>query len=340
MKFPDSIDEILKEIDITLEDWPGNCHAIASQILKLMPIEGMRLCRGHWYGYIHKESVYKSRSIQQHTWLELEDGRILDPTRWAIVNPKKPHLYIGENDYYDEFGLFLKQKSYFPTLGKVNYPFLDNLKSLSLKDFQILFHDTKIPETEQGWQNICYKFDDMRQSEPWSIENAEDKYRVIQKIGLKSFIQIDMWNTVIDQDKVYVNPFSNRFYEAPKREEISNARKIFLIFNRFLCIEDRENIEEELDEFGYSLERDLWDSLNNIDKFTENMPEITLENLPNIDGMIDTLSVIASELLGKGYGKELEVERYARSLGVKNKKELSILMETFGNRCSYDLRWY
>lgn len=144
----------------------------------------------------------------------------------------------------------------------------------------------------------------------------------------------------MEQEKVYVNPFSNRFYEAPQREEITDARKLFMIFNKFLCIEDRENIEKELDEFGYNLERDLWDSLNEFEKFTKFLPEVPLDNLPNINGMIDTLSVIAGELLGKGYGKELEVERYARSLGIKNKKELGNLLETFGNRCSYDLRWY
>lgn len=339
-KFPDSIEEIAKEIDIPVQNWPGNCHGIATEILKLMPIEGMRLCRGHWNGYISKESVYRNRSIQQHSWLELEDGRILDPTRWAIVSPNKPHLYVGVNDHYDEFGLHLKKKSYFPTLGKVEYPFLKNLQTLSSDDFELLFQDAKIPDTENGWQNICYKFDDILKSEPWSIDNVEEKYLVIQKIGLKAFIQIDMWNAVIDQEKVFVNPFSNRFYEAPENEGISDARKLFMILNRFLCIEDREYIEEELEEFGYSLEKDLWESLNTMDSFTRNMPEMTIENLPNINGMIDVLSVISSELLGKGYGKELEVERYARSIGIRNKDELNNLLETFGNRCNYDLRWY
>lgn len=339
-KFPLDPKIIANEIEIPLDEWPGNCHVIASNILKKMPIQGMRLCRGHWTGYINKESVYRTSFIQQHSWLELEDGRILDPTRWAITSPKIPSIYIGLNDNYDEFGLMTKKKNYMPTLGKVEYPYIKNLKAMSNEDFKLIFSDTQRPDTERGWETISYQFDILLKSEPWTIDNVEEVYSVIERNNLKAWVQIDMWNSVMEQEKTHCNPFANYYYDPPKLLEITETEKLFKILNNFLCIEDRENIEQELEEIGYSMESDLWDNMNYMESIIKSNPEIEIENLPNIDGMIDTLSVIAGELLGKGYGKELQVERYARSLGIINKRELSDMLEAFGNRCSYDLRWY
>jgi len=48
---------------------------------------------------------------QQHSWLRLQDGRILDPTRWAFDRPDKPYLYLGDNDAYDDAGLWLAERS-------------------------------------------------------------------------------------------------------------------------------------------------------------------------------------------------------------------------------------
>jgi hypothetical protein len=45
-----------------------------------------------------------------------------------------------------------------------------------------------------------------------------------------------------------------------------------------------------------------------------------------------------SELLGRGFGKILEVERFAKSIGYP-RKEFSDLLERFGQRSGYDLGW-
>jgi len=48
--------------------------------------------------------------------------------------------------------------------------------------------------------------------------------------------------------------------------------------------------------------------------------------------------VIAGDILGKGFGTELAVERYARSIGL-DRDGLHREMVSFGQRASYDLCW-
>lgn len=51
-----------------------------------------------------------------------------------------------------------------------------------------------------------------------------------------------------------------------------------------------------------------------------------------------SLAVIARDLLGKGFGAELEVERYAKSIGM-DRQSLHRALEDFGRRAGYDLPW-
>lgn len=332
--FPLEPEKLAEMIDIPLDKWPGNCHGVASAVLKLVPVKGMKLCRGHWHGYISKNSVYRSQGIQQHSWLELEDGRILDPTRWAMEEPDSPSIYLGINDCYDEYGAMLKQKSYYPSLGKVEYPFISNIKSMNVEQFKTVFPDSIMPKTDDGWYYLTENLHSRLKEPPEHHQNCRDLYQVLQDIGMKAFIQIDMWNSVMEPHLVYARNDANRYFSVPEPYEMTDTKKLFLIFNRFLCIEDRDNIEEELDELGYELERDLWGSLNTMEHYLD----VALEDLPNIDHMIDNLSVISGDLLGRGYGKELEVERFAKSLGW-SRHDLKEKLESFGNRCGYCLSW-
>ena len=101
---------VAEEIGIPLREWPGNCHGVAEAILHALPVPGMRLVRGHYDGPVARTSVYRGGSgPQQHSWLRLADGRILDPTRWAMERPSAPAIYVGENDHYDEAGAQLHQ---------------------------------------------------------------------------------------------------------------------------------------------------------------------------------------------------------------------------------------
>lgn len=87
--FPMSAEDIAGQIGIPLQAWPGNCHAIATAILNTFPMQGLRLVRGHYTGYVSPKSVFRRGAPQQHSWLRLGDGRILDPTRWVFTAPER-----------------------------------------------------------------------------------------------------------------------------------------------------------------------------------------------------------------------------------------------------------
>ena len=50
------------------------------------------------------------------------------------------------------------------------------------------------------------------------------------------------------------------------------------------------------------------------------------------------MALVAFELLGNGFGVELEVESYARSIGM-DRDALHCALVSFGDRAGYDLAW-
>lgn len=81
--------------------WEGRCSEIAAAAIRA-GVEG-ELIRGMWTGPVAEGNVFSGRPITQHTWVLLKDGKIFDPTRW-VFEGKKPYLYIGPSDHYDEGG--------------------------------------------------------------------------------------------------------------------------------------------------------------------------------------------------------------------------------------------
>lgn len=99
------VNKVAKKIKIKTEDWAGNCYGIASACLRHKVVEG-KLCYGHWIGPISKFSKFaKNISIgfAHHGWIELKNGGIFDPTRWAF-EMVEPYIYVGKNDHYDMGG--------------------------------------------------------------------------------------------------------------------------------------------------------------------------------------------------------------------------------------------
>jgi hypothetical protein len=335
---------IAAEINIPLEDWPGNCHGIAEAILRRLPIAGMRLVRGHYDGWVSKDSVYRG-SIQQHSWLELEDGRILDPTRWAMSNPKKPSIYLGENDHYDEASIGMKAKSR-PAIAMSMFmqghaatgpqaAVLQKLQDLPTWRVEELFEAGGLtaPSGEIGNRDAERLYD--RLSDPVEhFREPEAFFGKLRDAGLSAMVPIDIMTRVLDPEKVFVDRGANLLYEAPAAEEINGTQKLFKIFCRFLSIEARElHIENELEEIGYTLD-DLHTALNDMESWLKYDPEASY--LPR--DITDTLSVIASDLLGKGFGVEIEIERYAKSIGL-DRDGLHRELVSFGERAQYDLAW-
>jgi len=57
-----------------------------------------RARHGHWTGDVAYGSHFDRRAqlpFIAHGWIQLDDGRVLDPTRWVFENVA-PYLYVGE----------------------------------------------------------------------------------------------------------------------------------------------------------------------------------------------------------------------------------------------------
>lgn len=328
--FPLEPEELARAIDIPLSEWPGNCHGVACAVRDLVPVEGMRLARGHWLGEVSRKSVYRSSGPVQHTWLLVKDGRILDPTRWAIMSPERPSIYLGPNDSYDEGGRFLAARMPPPFPGSRN-PWTEIAGAMD-EDLRGELA-TALRTDARSLRSIAIRLEHAIKSDPGQVPAADRIFDILARAGRKAVIPIDSWNRVMESGKLYCRPGSNRTFTLPDPPALNDVEIVWEIFNRFLTIEERPEIEEELGELGYSLERDLWQSLNALEGMKSWLP---MSLLPR--GICDTLSVIAGDLLGKGFGEELRVERFAASLGV-DARRLDSLLRAFGKRSGYDLGW-
>jgi len=97
--------KVAKTIGMPLKRWPGNCFAIASQMVKHKIISGTAVY-GHWLGPIAENSFFAPKAhlgFVQHGWVQRPDGSIVDPTRY-VFEAVKPYVYEGPSDHYDEGG--------------------------------------------------------------------------------------------------------------------------------------------------------------------------------------------------------------------------------------------
>jgi len=140
------INVIVKMIDTPNHDvsrWKGNCYHVACQIVKEdVLMTECRVVYGHYLGPISSDGFFKDRigmPFVQHGWIELNNGDVIDPTRWVFEN-KKPYIALIEKDNvvmeeYDEGGNKWKEETTNPPPeycedGKT-YPF-------SKKDFDAI----------------------------------------------------------------------------------------------------------------------------------------------------------------------------------------------------------
>lgn len=329
--FPMDPEELARAIDIPLVEWPGNCHGIACAVRDLAPVEGMRLARGHWLGDVSRKSVYRSSGVIQHSWLIAPDGRILDPTRWAILSPEKPSIYLGPNDSYDEGGRILASRMP-PLFPGVQNPWRDMAEAMN-EDLREELAAALSADPEH-LMSLANRLEHAVKSDPSQVPEAAEVFGILERAGRKAAIPIDSWHRVMEPEKLFCRPGSNRTFSLPEAPELNDVEIVWEIFNRFLTIEERPNIEEEIGELGYSLDGDLWRRLNELEGMKSWLP---MNLLPR--DLCDTLSVIAGDLLGKGFGEELRVERFAASLGV-DVRRLDALLQAFGERSGYDLGWH
>lgn len=303
-------------IDIPLSQWPGNCHAIACAIRDLVPVKGMRVARGHYHGPISRGSVYSGGPLQQHSWLVAPDGRILDPTRWAMECPERPGIYLGPCDHYDEGGRALAARMPPPFPGR-GPDFSANVARLDQEDRARL---ARLVGLQDPHSSILS--DQIRRTAQLDPDDGEDLaslYRLLEKAGLKGIIPIDSWVRVMQPETIYCRPDANRFFSLPKAEEISPHILVVRLLVAFCLVEHRDNLAEELEEHGISLD-EYYTALDRLEKW-----DMPLNYLPSGDRFV--LGVVMSDLLGNGFGQSLRVERYAASLGYQGARCAEALNE-------------
>ncbi len=98
-----TIEDIENKLDLPTEHWHGKCTLIAHYAHWFI---GGHEIYGKYQGPIDEDGYWENRRAlpNNHGWVLLDDGRILDPTRWSFENVE-PYIYIGKNDDdYDEGG--------------------------------------------------------------------------------------------------------------------------------------------------------------------------------------------------------------------------------------------
>ncbi len=94
--------QIARIIDLPLAEWPGRCNVVA-----LLMLEAGLACGdmigGRYHGVVAPGTLFSTRDPRcgiGHVWIELTDGRHLDPTRWAFEGVA-PYLWCGAPTDYE-----------------------------------------------------------------------------------------------------------------------------------------------------------------------------------------------------------------------------------------------
>lgn len=98
-----TVEDLEDLLDEDAMEWEGQCYRLAHAASKL--VKG-RPVYGHYTGPVNEWGYWGDRAglpFQQHGWVQLPDGRVLDPTRW-LFEGADPYVYIGSDEDYDEGG--------------------------------------------------------------------------------------------------------------------------------------------------------------------------------------------------------------------------------------------
>lgn len=77
-----SYGDAAEAIDIPLKRWAGNCHGISTLLVDKGIVPGV-VRRGYWLGDCAPNAYFRS-NFAQHSWIELPNGGVCDPTGFAF----------------------------------------------------------------------------------------------------------------------------------------------------------------------------------------------------------------------------------------------------------------
>ena len=198
------------------ETWPGRCHEIALAAASL--IDGGEAVYGHYRGPVDPHgywSGYERRPFIQHGWVQLDDGGVLDPTRWSFLD-EEPEIAIFHeweaSDEYDRGGNRTRAEMMKPAppwdpSTKVGARGAAGAVSLAVpkgSDLEMTLN-TLLGEDQHGTdENDGYVITIMQAAwlanAPYDILAPHQKaiYELLDGAGLRAFVPQDNWEQAME----------------------------------------------------------------------------------------------------------------------------------------------
>lgn len=183
------------------KEWEGNCFLMASHMVNHNLIDGAAVY-GHWVGPVVPNSIFFKKktlsSFVQHGWVRNSQAdpseRIIDPTRW-VFEGKRPYIYIGPSDHYDEGGNQFRRTVYTtaPTLGPSSeLVTLTRLPMAAWKRIQhVLTTCGSFAENPVRTVSLAQLFWIANQPPDVFLEHTPAIYLCFERIGRRALIPID-----------------------------------------------------------------------------------------------------------------------------------------------------
>ena len=106
-----SIEDLEEETGLSVDEWHGKCTLISNAAARLIG-DGCHAVYGHYIGDVDPFGFWGERAgngFIQHGWVLLDNGLVLDPTRWSFEGVE-PYIFLGSSEDYDEGGNVWRQK--------------------------------------------------------------------------------------------------------------------------------------------------------------------------------------------------------------------------------------
>jgi len=192
--------EILEaKVGLPADQWHGKCAQIADHAAEL--VDGGTNIYGHYLGEKDPDGYWGKRSnipFEQHGWVLLDDGRILDPTRFSFEN-KEPYIYLGDSmGEYDEGGNKWRETMLRPCPSPIGGR-KHSLKNLSGPEKSALEHVTETP-----FEMITFEQLGWAASLPYNRLGmfVHFVYTALKKNNLGGFIPLDNWKLAVREGRV------------------------------------------------------------------------------------------------------------------------------------------
>lgn len=200
-----SLKEVEKVVGIDAVRWKGRCHEVALAIIRQKLVTG-KAVYGMFYGKIAGGSYFNpgektAKMLQRHGWIELADGRILDPTRWVFEN-KEPYLWVSsvpavKCEEYDLGASRFNSHHAAPILD-----FHDAMTLVMNRETSVLLDsvmETPIVCRVLGRKQVDYIAHINPQK--YKLETMKTLYSLVEQAGMRAYIPIDFWHYVMGADQ-------------------------------------------------------------------------------------------------------------------------------------------